>query len=248
VQIAEALGCDYVLNCKDLSVVPRNKSVFICVKPNIAELHLQQLSMRGIVIWDIHDSPPPARYIYAYIAGSPQACREFRAVGNIHLIPHHHCNFSGVPNPPNMTRRPGWVGRPYWCPDLGNLDYDFYNSNIMSHREVVAAYRKIGISLNVRAPKEDAVFHARINPGVKLLNAVGFGIPSISTSEPAYKYYAPDCTVFAEPHECLEWVARLQKDGDLYMQLYSCAVKRASAFHITQVANLYLDLLKCLAL
>ncbi len=243
IQIAQFLGCDFVVNVSNISEIPPRKSIFICVKPDLTEEHLHYLSTEGTVIWDIHDVVPPKRNIGAYIVSCPGAYEVFRPIGQVYTIPHYHCNLAGEPNPSHMTRRPTWVGRPYWCPDFGSLDYVFYDTNTMSHAEVVSAYRNTGISLNLRAPKPDASFHVSINPGVKLLNAIGFGIPSISSREPAYLHYGTECTVFADIHECSEWVRRLQTDDTLYYRLHKLCLKRAPDFHIAKIVKMYLNML-----
>ena len=69
-------------------------------------------------------------------------------------------------------------------------------------------------------------------------------IPSISSREPTYLYYGTECTVFADIHECYEWVKRLQTDNALYYSLHKLCLKRAPDFHITKIALMYLNMLE----
>jgi hypothetical protein len=108
--------------------------------------------------------------------------------------------------------------------------------------ELRAAYKRIGIGLNLRAQTHDAAFHARINPGTKLINCIGFGIPSISSDEPAYREIGQRCTQFSEPKDCAAWVSRLQ-DDDLYHWLRQQCICIAPRFHISAIVHLYRTLL-----
>jgi hypothetical protein len=243
IQIANHLGCDCIYNNIDINHIPNHKNVFICVKAKLSDDDLSYLTNKGIVIWDIHDTIPPLQFIDYYLTSSIGAYNEFFDIKTTFIIPHHHCNINGLTNPIDMIRRPSWIGRPYWCPDFGLLDYDFYNTNYMSHYEIIDAYKKTGIGLNFRAKRSESDFHIKINPGVKLLNSIGFGIPSISEKEPSYINFGEDCTIFADINECQDIVEKLKNDDNLYRKIHINCLKLAPEYHISKIAPMYLNLL-----
>lgn len=247
-QIAEALGCDYILDVSSAEQVPKNKDVFICVKPNFTEEDVLRLSKRGSVVWDIHDFMPPSEGVDLYIVGSRSTAEEISYLNPIKIIPQHHCNFSGIPNPLNGERKPAWIGRPFWCPKFVDLDVEIYNSNGLYMEEVITAYRRMGICLNVRRSCVEAEFHVRLNDGVKLINSMAFGIPSVSGNEPAYHEYGDGCTIFAEPDEIKEAIHKLQTDDILYNKIRLEGLIRSKEFHLKRILPLYRNLLENLIL
>lgn len=239
VQIAKALQCDYFVEVCSPDEIPRSKTVLVCVKPSLDDGGLESLARGRSIVWDVHDFVPPREHVDWYLVSSTGGADYVRPFGKVHRIPHHHCNLCGPPNPADASRRPAWIGRPHWCPQIDAVEYDFYNTNVMTHRQVVLAYRRIGISLNLRAEKEEAPFHICINPGLKLINCFGFGIPSISSDEPAYHEYGPDCTIFAELEEAAYWVDRLQRDQQLYMRYRERALAKFQEYHVRRIAEQY---------
>ena len=149
VEIARQLGCDYLLKTKNAESIPDCYSAFVCIKPELCQLELSVLAKRGPIIWDIIDNVPPEKYISVYITSNSFAKNMFADYGRVELIPHHHCNTSGVPNRPDL-RRPAWIGNPCWRPNIKGFKYDRYYVQGMGPEDVAKVHRKIGIGLNLR--------------------------------------------------------------------------------------------------
>jgi len=243
IQIAKAIGCDYVTDVKSLEQVPWDKTIFVCVKPNLSDGNLEDLASRGSIIWDIHDFTPPKGMVSQYIASSATAATEYELLSPVSIIPHHHCNHTEIPNTA-VCRRAVWIGRPYWQPDFGSLPIESYDSKHMLENEVAAIYRQTGIGINVRAEhvgSEDnnTRFHVLLNGGGKLINCMGFGIPSISSEEPAYREHGEQCTLFTENNDIHDLIEELSLNDTLYEELRCKSFERGRNYHIDRITPLY---------
>ncbi len=248
VDIAKKLDCDCILGPCDLEEICDRYSVFVCVKPSLAPGQLKLLARKGKVIWDIIDSPPPEDHVATYLASTKLAKEVFRSYGRVVVIPHHHCNFSGVPNAPDLCR-PGWIGSQHWRLKFQGVDCDYYDVEGMNQTDVINAHRKIGVGLNFRnnrpgqfAPEHRKLmhdFHIAINSGIKLINCIGFGTPSISADESAYHEIGEDCTIISSIKKCADWVRALQNDRLLYAQLRKKCIRRAGLFNLESICLRY---------
>jgi hypothetical protein len=246
VDIAEYLGCDFRVNVASAGEIPAQYKAFICVKTRLNEIELTRLAKRGPIIWDIIDRPPPpVPCIGTFIASTKGVRDTFSSRGRIEIIHHYHCNFEADPNLLS-GRHPAWIGLPHWLPQLDGFEYDVYDVSCMNRETVASAYRKTGIGLNLRAQKEDTDFHAAISSGIKLINCIGFAIPSISGPEPSYTELGRDCTLFSPNNDCSNLVHLLQNDDALYMQLRQNCIAAAPQFHIATIANKYRALIDSL--
>jgi hypothetical protein len=243
--IASRLGCDCVYSVKKAEELPPGYSAFICVKPRLGQEELIKLAKRGLVIWDIVDKSPPENGVSIYLASTKRAKQTFEHLGRIEVIPHHHCNFDNIPNPQQL-RRPGWIGTLRWLPHIEGFDHDVYNVNQMTSVDVARAHRHIGIGLNLRAETFNTALHAEINTGIKLINCIGFGIPSISSDEPAYREIGGDCTIFTDLRGSAQWVHELQNNDQIYLTIRNNCLIKASAFHISSILEMYKTLLALL--
>lgn len=247
VEIAKATGCDYITEVTSVDDIPGSKEIFVCVKPLFKKEMLEDLQKRGTVIWDVHDNYCPRNFIDHYLVSSKGAYQKFRSYGSIHKIPHHHCNFSGFPNLYKTERKPIWIGSSEWIPNDLSGNVDIYDGKQMTGQEIINLYKEASILLNIRAQisvtSESASEHIRINPGIKLINSIGFAVPSISNREPAYFEIGPECTIFVNTtDECLHWISRLQKDDTLYNILRNNCIFKASKYSLPNIAKQYLDL------
>jgi hypothetical protein len=261
VDVAKRLGCDYHLCARRAHQVPEGYNVFVCVKAELPPSEYTALARRGKIIWDIIDVPPPREPITAYLASNSLTQELFEDYGHVEVIPHYHCNFTGRPNPPNL-RRPVWLGARHWRPHLSGFDYDAYAVEGLRRAEVVRIFRRTGIGLNLRIPRTQYhaprrfakitdparraqalrdffEFHLAVNSGIKLINCLGFGVPSVSSDEPAYREFAPDCTLFSTLKNCAKNVRALQEDDALYRELRKKCLKRAGDFHVDTIARRY---------
>jgi hypothetical protein len=244
--IASRLGCDRVFSAKKAKEIPREYSVFVCVKANFNQDEILKLSRRGIVIWDVVDNAPPKQGVSIYLTSTEKARQVFKDYGRVEMIPHHHCNFSGIPNS-QECRRPGWIGTLHWYPKLEDIEHDFYDVRRMTVNDVISAHRRIGVGLNIRAKGlRKYAHHMEINSGIKLINCIGFGIPSISNDEPAYHEIGEDCTLFTDLEHCADKVYQLQTDSQLYRAMRDNCLHKASSFHISSIVCKYKALIKSL--
>jgi len=268
VDMAKRLGCDFHLCARRAHRVPEGYDAFVCVKSELPPSEYAELAKRGKVVWDIIDVPPPREHITAYLASNSLTQELFEDYGRVEVIPHYHCNFTGRPNPPNL-RRPVWLGARHWQPALKGFDYDAHAVEGLRRADVLRIFRKTGIGLNLRIspaqynpperftqiadPRKRAQtlrnffeFHLAVNSGIKLINCLGFGIPSISSDEPAYREFAPECTLFSSLNNCAKNVRALQEDEALYRELRKKCLKKAGDFHIDTIASRYKLFLKSL--
>lgn len=255
VDIAYRLGCDCILKIKSINDVPNYYSWFVCVKSGISKRDINKLAKKGKIIWDIIDVLPPTEDIAFYLSSTRRVQEDFSSYGRVELIPHHHCNFSSRPNS-FENRRPGWIGNNEWCPQLEGLDYEKFSIRSMTQSNVVDALRKIGIGLNYRGggpwtnPQHPAKlqydFHVALNSGIKLINCLGFGTPSVSADESAYREVGEDCTIFSDPSQCAHWVKELQINHALYGRLRKNCLQRSKRFHLDNIATEYKNLLQSL--
>ena len=248
IQVANSLGCDYITGVNSLQNIPREKEIFICVKPFLTPEAFETLQKRGIVVFDIHDNYCPPDFIDYYLVSSQGAYQKFKSYGQTHIIPHHHCNFSGFPNALKLQRTPTWIGSPEWVPSHLDFKFETYNDREMTPQEIVGIYRHSTLLLNLRASTsrtlESVSEHIRTNPGVKLINSIGFGVPSISDREPAYLEIGPKCTIFVESSEdCKYWAIRLQQDDDLYTRLRNNCILKAPQYSLAKITKQYLNFL-----
>src|SRR4051812_22754986 len=93
IQIAERIGAPYLLNVKNINDIPDGFKFYVCVKPDFGPSRAEELGRKKRIIWDILDDTPPKENIYAYVASTKSCANLFQALGNIEVIPHHHCNF-----------------------------------------------------------------------------------------------------------------------------------------------------------
>jgi hypothetical protein len=261
VDVAKHLGCDHHLGARQASQVPDGYSAFVCVKAALLPGEYAALARRGKVVWDIIDVPPPREHIAAYLASNSLTRELFEDYGRVEVIPHYHCNFTGQPNGPDL-RRPVWLGARHWMPQLPGLDYDAYAVEGLTRAQVVRIFRKTGIGLNLRIPREQYSpprrfakitdprrraralqdffdFHLAVNSGIKLINCLGFGVPSVSSDEPAYREFAPECTIFSSLKNCAKSVHALQNDRAYYHDLRKKCLKKARDFHVDTIAGRY---------
>jgi hypothetical protein len=263
--IATRLGCDFKLGVKSIREIPDCYSAFVCVKAKFGSHDLQALAKRGKIIWDIIDNIPPKEYISVYLASSTLAKDIFKALGRVEQVPHHYCNLEGLPNPTHL-RRPSWIGTQLWLPNFRGFEHDIYLVDGKPRAYVTRAFRQTGIGLNYRGKEgvqkmvqsrikpvyrkhskrvanDMSAFHITINSGIKLINCIGYGIPSISDHEPAYGEFGEGCTIYSDIRSCAKWVRALQNDNDLYMHLRKNCLAKASLFHIDAIVKRYRRLL-----
>jgi hypothetical protein len=238
VDIALHLGCQHRLMVNSVDEIPNHYSAFVCVKPNFGTLNLGKLAQRGAVVWDIIDRPPPIKEIAIYLASTNTTQRHYQSLGRVELIPHHHCNKTSMPILPK-SRKLGWIGHRHWCPNDLGIEYNRYYVEDMTQQDVVKAHQKFGVGLNLRGLDKKSDFHIWINSGIKLINCIGFGLPSVSGDEPAYREFGGGCTIISSMQECAKQVHLLQSNDALYAEMRQNCIRVAPQFNIETIAEKY---------
>jgi hypothetical protein len=157
---------------------------------------------------------------------------------------------------------------------MSGFDFDYYDVEGMTRENVAQVCQKTGIGLNLRIPRKEyrplglqyrelarlyskpkklaeaagRMFdlHLVVNSGIKLINCIGYGIPSISTDEPAYHEIGASCTIFSTLKKSAYWVRALQNDDALYNDLRHKCIRRSPKFHIASIAAKYKSLIESL--
>jgi hypothetical protein len=246
VDIATRLGCAYCVNVKSLEQIPTRFQAFICVKARLKPGDLTLLAKRGPVVWDTIDNGPTSpESIAHYVVSTETARRATDRARPVSVIRHHHCNFDRTVNDPTL-RRPAWIGNLQWYPQMPRIDHDMFNVLGRTQAEIASAYRGAGIGLNLRARAEGYERHALLNSGIKLINCIGFGIPSVSEPEPSYLELGQGCTLFTDLAGSAAAVEHLKRDDRDYLELSARCRDRAEYFHLDTVAAEYRKLIAAL--
>jgi hypothetical protein len=255
-EIASRLGCDCYYGALHASDVPCGYKAYVCVKPDFGPAGVADLAKRGRVIWDVLDNEPPTANVDVYVASTRAVARTYSAYGRVEVIPHYHCNFDSVPNC-GSSRLVAYLGSKHWYPKIDNIDHKTYFADRWSREAVVHAYKEIGIAVNYRNLdvfdrrhlefSSDAIpvveKHIQINSGIKLINCLGFGIPSICSKEPAYLEISDQCALYGELFECVDMVKALKSDAKLYNELRDKCLALAPAFHVDSIVKRYAAML-----
>jgi hypothetical protein len=256
-EIASRLGCDVSYMARSAAELPKGYKAYVCVKPELRPSELTKLARQGQVIWDILDDNPPTEGVDTYIASTEFVRRQFAHHGReIRVIPHYHCNFEGVLND-GRRRNAAYIGGEHWYPRIDGVPHDRYFVCRSSREDLVPIYLGIGIAINLRRlslqgtvweklPPDATpapVRHIVLNSGMKLINCMGFGIPSVSGIEPAYLEIAPDCTIFTDQLTCGEHVRQLATDESLYQKLRDRCIQEARRYSVDAVVGHYRDLI-----
>ena len=166
----------------------------------------------------------------------------------VHVIPHHHSNFENDPNPVRGPKTVLWMGTRKWYPSLDGVEHEFVETTGLTLAEIHHHYRRADILVHHRnAGPARYVEHVRLNPGAKLINAIGYGLPSISPAEPAFEEIGVQCTILATSGEVGRWVRELKRSTTLYDEIRGRCIARAPAYSLDRVAAQYADLLESIA-
>lgn len=246
-QVARALGVPALVDVRGLDAVPSTAEVVVCVKPDLDARDLERLARRRRVLWDVHDEHPPPLPEAVELVCSTEHARRYleRAVGrSAHVIPHHHANLEGTPNPARPPRTVRWIGGPRWVPEDPPPGVEIVFSKGLDADGLRAAYRATDIAYNGRAQGPETPLHVALNPGLKALNAMGYGIPSISPPEPAYRELAAAGTILCRDRAAAAAaLEELRTNPDEYHRWRRRAFDQGRRFHLERIAERYRRLL-----
>jgi len=165
------------------------------------------------------------------------------------FIPQHHCNFERAVRTRKEVKVAGIIGnKASFQYPLGELEAKLnligielktlIKKRFDSREEVVNFYKQIDIQV-VWRPNSDGVLR---NP-LKLINAMSFGIPTVSYPETDFVEEFRGCFIEADSIELLlTYIQGLQRDDDLYKTVSNLALERSKYYHIDNISKLYLKL------
>jgi hypothetical protein len=240
--IASFLGCDMLLNAKDPQMVGSDYNIFICVKPSFNVEELDVLRKRGTVVWDVLDHDPPLGHVDVLITSTEYAKDVLNTSTPVVVIPHHHCNIEGIDCDPKANCV-SWIGHKQWLPNGIENELSVRLVDGCNREQVSNFYEESTICVNTRAKNSQTELHLSLNSGIKLINCIGFGIPSISDSEPAYREIDKYCTLFTNNGEYTELLEKLKTSPSLYNELRDNCLALSDTYHIKTICKRYRDLI-----
>jgi hypothetical protein len=253
-QIAEALGVAWTAP-ERRGPVPESalhgRDLFVLVKASIDHRRLRE---RGRVVWDVLDTLPPADGIDAYITSTRVAARmlhPFRVP--TYTVPQHHCNVEERPLEPDPVRgHLVWIGSTEWLPpDLAAQGVRIHHANDLPFDQIRARYADADVLINARrfdyATAPAYFLHTALNAGIKVINAVGYGLPSVTEWEPWIDEIGVGCTIACAAGEGPAVARRLLQDRAQYEALRARCLERASAYALSSIASRYQRVLEEIA-
>jgi hypothetical protein len=244
VQICEKLGIDYQVGSNIQWEALEGKRIVVLVKPLLSVAEFARVKQQAYVVWDLHDERPPRWEIDHYLFSTEHASMVLGDLRPFSVIPHHHLNQSRKMEPLRRVQEINYIGRPRWCPNskLFGLNYGIFDTYKKSRFLIEKAYRQTDVLLNVRTQDEETAFHVSINPGVKLINAIGFGLPSVSFPEPAFLEIGGDVTIFCGENNILDTVRSIGNDQSTRALLRENCRAIADRYHLEKICAEYVQL------
>lgn len=234
-EVAEGLGCEYTRDLKPEQL--EGKELVILVKAPKAYPLLR--NFKGKIVVDVLDEPNFPQ-VDGYIVSSHHVKSIIKSDKPIHVIYQHHCNKKGH-NPIRSKKVISWIGSHKWYPE--QLPAHESLTDMSDQEKVIKQYEKTDILLNIRRIKGQSdlqhKIHLALNSGIKLINALGYGIPGIYSDEPAYREIAPECCIFSDVENAPKELEKLLQDKNLYEKLRKNCIKRSKEFSLENVLEQY---------
>ena len=244
VQICEHLGIDYQTGPEIMWEALKGKRIVVLVKPLMNVADFVRIKQQAYVVWDLHDSCPPRWEIDHFLFSTKHTSVVLNDLRPFSVIPHHHLNQSRTIEPIRNVQKITYIGRPRWCPDdyLTSVNYKVFDTYKQPRPVLENVYRNTDILLNIRTEDAESKFHVSINPGVKLINAIGFGIPSVSFPEPAFIEIGGDVTAICDKSTLKDTIQELSNDYSRRKMMQDRCRLMAEKFHIDTVCYDYIQL------
>ena len=168
---------------------------------------------------------------------------------DVRLIPEHHCNFNREINPSRPVKTVGYIGNSNGSLFPDNIKELFAEegfdckivTNYRNREHVVNFYKSIDIQV-IRQRKRN-IRQSRLKNPLKITNAGSFGVPTVAFPEPHSVAEFKGC--FIEVHSISEMLAScvmLRDSKGCYDDMSGKALERAENYHISKIAELYLQL------
>jgi hypothetical protein len=245
-QIAAALGCQSSVAHRGRAL-PDDAAALVLVKYRGA---LDALIGRAPIVWDVIDDVPPTHGVDCYLFSTAHARDRLRdrlpPRARTAVIPHHHCNVARLDTRASRGRDVYFVGGAHWTPALPELAFQAVDTTAITLAELREVYARAHVLLNLRVDTPAAHAHGQLASGIKLINAIGFGVPSVSSREPAFDEIGAACTRYATAATAAGEVRRLQTDRALYDATCAALSARAERYHLDTIAGAYRALLASL--
>ncbi len=249
IQIAQYLGCDFTINDYLDEKILEGKEIFILNKAFTVDRDM--LRKRGIVIVDIIDPVGIPDAVDGYIFSSYFAQKNVILNKPSFVIHQHHMNFSNIPN--KLKKNPTevyFIGETHWYPEgLLPPHKAFLNMNGDNDKEteenIIKKYRESDVLLNFRNLNMNPDYinrHLVLNGGMKVINAMAYGIPSISSNEPVLHEVGEGCTIFSTFDKCEEDLNILLNDKKLYSSIRKKCLDRAEDFSIENISKKFIEM------
>lgn len=226
------------------------RDIFVLVKTPVDRHVLQQ---RGHVIWDVVDLVPPRAHVDWYLTSTQVTASLLSPQIPVRTIPHHHSNLSGLaPSPDRLRGRMLWIGSPEWFPEsLAAQGIEMQSVSDRSAEEVAALYHRADLLVNVRhfdpsRPNRHFV-HSVLNSGMKLINAIGFGVPSVTEWEPWVDEFPQGCTLVCGADDAAQAARELLQNASLYNAIREQCLAVAPRYSLASAAEGYCRLFAELA-
>lgn len=175
----------------------------------------------------------------------------------IYVIPHHNCNFSKTKNVTSKKPKTiGYIGVPDYTikPNIiqdicikNNLN--FFIENPLDYKNLQLCFQKIdiGIVFFEKDSIKDGIYERTLKykPNTKLTNFQSYGIPTICLPYESYKQFGENKCIFVETLNELNFqIENLCNNQDLYQNLSLESIKVGEKYHISNVKENYLQIVK----
>jgi hypothetical protein len=252
-QIAEAIGAAWTApsapgdRWRPSAESLEGRDLFVLVK---ATVDVRELAARGRIIWDVLDAAPPRTHIDAYLTSTQIVSRLLGPHRAAYAIPQHHCNAGETFLSPDRTRgRMVWIGAAEWLPEeLAHQGVEVHTVGALDGEALAVLYGRADVLVNAR--RFDArmpslhLFHTVLNAGIKVINAVGFGLPSVTEWEPWVDEIGVGCTEVCAPGEAAACARRLLQSADRYQALRDRCREAADRYSLRSAAASYVRMLE----
>lgn len=248
-QISNFLGIRCLLD-NEISLEDVKAIVYIKYLPE--EERLFERQKQGIIqIFDIIDNfefkklSKPLKYIDIIIANSisHKIILENKFSHRVEILPHHHCNFRNerilIKNSKDLVI--GYIGDKTHYKKIKFLEKHFENfKSYRSFDNLVEKYKSIDVGTAWRNDK----LKVKYNSNLKLINYMSFGIPSVVNYENGFSEigsHGYNCLFAIDKEDLILNIKYLIENYDLRKKISDCAFETSKSFHISIVANKYLE-------
>jgi len=171
---------------------------------------------------------------------------------NVHVIPHHSCNFENVRTcTGSKIKKAGYVGLPEQLSRENEIreicksnGIDFISKNPKTRKDLIYEISQIDLGIifidgtNISEEKIEAI--KKFKPNTKLTNFQSFGIPTICVNYESFREFGGNSYVEVTKYEDLvESIEILTKDEYLRQNLSRDGIETSKSLSIESVSKMY---------